>query len=189
MLPNRRRELALIDYEVIRMPVVPAEQRLDALRQLGLSEALIRQSAGEQLHTVLWYRCLGPPYFVYHGADIPDGPLLIPLWDCCDSVTGVWLPGGRLQFIEFSIERPTEFRVLAKSEQGLWATVFVDLYEDNGAVQRLDLVEPADIVGFQFLDELFTDYELTRDATFEQHQTFMRNAVAKIDALATGAGP
>src|SRR5712672_2081256 len=130
------------------MPVVPAERRIESLRQLQLSDPLIRQSTGEQLHPLLWYRCLGPPYFAYHGANIPEGPLFLPLWDCCDDVTGVWLSSGGLEFIEFSIERPAEFRVLATTEQGLWATVFVNLYEDHDTLQQSEFVKVAETVGF-----------------------------------------
>ena len=156
------------------MPVVEVSLRLDGLSQLRLSDSLIRQSAGEQLHPLLWYRCLGPPYFVYHGAGVPDGPLLYPLWDCCDDVTAVWQRGGQQQFIEFGVESPAEFKVLAASEQGLWASVFIDLYEDNDTLQRDDFIEPARLVGFRFLDELLAEYDLAGHESFEQHQAFVR---------------
>jgi hypothetical protein len=123
------------------MPVVPEGQRLDNLRRLGLSEALIRQSGGDHVHPLLEFRCPGPPLYSYRGARSPEGPPLVPLWDCGDSVTGVWVRDG-LEFIEFSIEAPEEHTVLARTEQGLWATVFVHLYEDRNGLDSRRSAKP-----------------------------------------------
>ena len=171
-----------VPWQVKFMPIIPDSQRLEALRRLGLSEPLILQSAGEQQHPYFWYRCLGPPQLVYQGAGAPDGCLLYPLWDCLDVVTAVWQPGGRLQFIEFNVQTPEEYAVLARSEQGLWARVFDLLHDDYITEQREDFVVPAQIFGFRFLDELWREYERTSHETIEQHERFLTEVVARIDA-------
>jgi hypothetical protein len=163
------------------MSVVSEDRRLPELRRLGLSDALIRQSAGEQLHDLLWFRCKGPPWYVYHGAGFPDGPPLLPLWDCCDSVTGLWDQADRMEFLEFSIECPEEYTILAHTEQGLWATVFVDLYEDRDDLSWEDFRPVAQLVGFQYLDQLATEYEKASHQNSEDRQSFVQAAVARID--------
>jgi hypothetical protein len=60
------------------------------LRRVGLSGPMIRLSAGEPLHDLFRFRCQTPPYDVYHETGVPVGPAFLPLWDCGDSMTGVW---------------------------------------------------------------------------------------------------
>jgi hypothetical protein len=50
------------------MTVVAEERRLSELRRVGLSEPIIRLSAGELLHDLFRYRCQASPYYVYHEA-------------------------------------------------------------------------------------------------------------------------
>lgn len=163
------------------MPVVAEGQRIDTLRRLGLCEALVRQSSGEPVHPLFRFRCGGPPHYSYHGAGSPDGPPLAPLWDCCDSVTGVWVRSGRLEFIGFSIEAPEEYSALAHTEQGLWATVFVNLYEDRDDVAPEAFRDAARAVGFRFLDRLMASYDSADVSTFEAHDAFVSGLVAMID--------
>ncbi|HTK75143.1 MAG TPA: hypothetical protein VL371_07770 [Gemmataceae bacterium] len=163
------------------MPVVEEAQRLDTLRRLGLSEALVRQSSGEPVHPLLAFRCQGPPFYSYHGAACPEGPPLAPLWDCGGSVTGVWVRGGRLEFIEFSIEAHEEYTILAHTEQGLWAAVFVNLYEDRDDLGPDAFGDAARAVGFRYLDRLVTSYGSADVSTFEAPAAFLRNLVGTID--------
>jgi hypothetical protein len=168
------------------MPVVPEDQRLDVLRCLGLSEPLVRLSAGESVDPLFEYRCQGPPWYCYHGAHTPAGPPFAPLWDCCNSVTGVWEKDGRLEFLEFSIEdRDDEYTVLAHTEQGLWATVFADLYEDRDKMVPAEFMAPARLVGFRFVDRV-----VVRDegavATFEGRHEWLRKVVATMEHDSAG---
>ena len=165
------------------MPVVPEGERMDGLRRLGLSEALVRQSAGESLDPLFSFRCQGPPHFSYHGAGCPDGPPLLPLWDCCDSVTGVRASDRRLEFIEFSIESSEEYTVLAHTEQGLWATVFVNLFEDKDYLAPDAFREAASTVGFRFLDLLAASYYSADTSTFAAYGRFRANLIGTIDAM------
>src|SRR4051794_2112896 len=135
------------------MPVISGERRLTGLREMGVSEAVIRLSAGEVVHELFRFRCQTPPYFVYHGAEPPDGPMFVPIWDCCDTATGAWERDGELEFLEFSIEEPGEYRVLARTEQGFLAALFVCLYEDRGDLNVDDFREPARLIGFRRLEE------------------------------------
>lgn len=162
------------------MPVVPEGVRIETIQRLGLSEALVRQSSGDYVHPLFNFRCLGPPFYSYHGASSPEGPPLAPLWDCGDSVTGVWVREGQLEFIEFSIERPEESTLLARTEQGLWATVFVKLYEDEDKLGVDDFRDAANAVGFRFLDRLVALYG-SGHPTFEAHRAFVRSLTSEVD--------
>ena len=168
------------------MPVVAQEERLDALRRFGLSGALIRLSAGERLHALFELRCQGPPFYCYHGASCPEGPPLAPLWDWCDSVTGVWMRDGRLEFIRFSLEAVAEYEVLANTEQGLWAGIFVELYEARDDLSAEDFREAARAAGFRFLDRLIEAYEAAEHSGVETHAAFVRELISGIDGGAGG---
>lgn len=163
------------------MPVVAQEERSGALRPFGLSEALIRLSSGERLHALFELQCKGPPFYCYHGAGCPDGPPLVPLWDWCDSVTGVWVRDGRLEFIRFDIEAAAEYEVLAKTEQGLWGRVFLDLYEARDDLSAEDFREAARVVGFRFLDQLVGAYESAELSSVEAYAAFVKELVRGID--------
>jgi hypothetical protein len=128
------------------MAAVTENQRVALLRRLGASEPLIRLSSGDLIHAVFCDACLGPPHFVYHGAGTPFGPPLAPLWDHGDTVFGAWERADGLEFIKFSIEAADEFTLLARTEQGFWATRFDFLYECD--VPLKELRSGASVVGF-----------------------------------------
>ena len=151
------------------MSVIPENQRIAELRRLGASEALVRLSSGELLHEVFRGSCLGPPYFVYHEASVPDGPPLVPLWDHDNHVVGVWQRTAGLEFIEYSIEAAHKYTPLARTEQGFWATQFDFLYECDIPLEKLR--EAAAAVGYRFVDRHF----------FDSHQAWLREFVADID--------
>jgi hypothetical protein len=105
---------------------------------------------------------------------------LLPLWDCSDTVVGVWeMPEG-LEFIEFSIEADG-FTPLARSEQGFWASCFNFLYECDEPVARLQ--EAATAVGFRFLDRLLATRQEAenRSDTFEGVNARLQQLVTAID--------
>jgi hypothetical protein len=163
------------------MAAVPEDQRINELRRLGASEPLIRLSSGEVVHELFRYSCLGPPHYVYHGAGTPFGPPLIPLWDCNDTVVGVWECADGPEFIEFSIEDDDEYSPLAHTEQGFWATQFDFFYESDAPLAELR--DAASVVGFRFLDRYLAAREAAADrlGTFEGHQAWLRDLVAGID--------
>ena len=132
------------------MPVIPEEHRLVKLREMGLSDAVIRLSAGELVHEMFEFRCK-TPFYVYHGANLPEDPVFCPLWDCGDRVTGVWEPDGRPEYIQFSIEATGSYWAVAKTEQGLLAALFSTLYEDEDQLDLDGFREPARSIGFRYL--------------------------------------
>lgn len=163
------------------MPVVPEHLRVPELRRLQLSEPLIRLASGDCIHEMFRDACLGPPYRVYHGARTPDGPPLVPLWEYCDSVFGVWERGDGIEFIDYDVEAPNWPRSLAGTEQGFWVTRFDFHYECE--VPLGELREAAAVVGFRFLDRHIAAREAAegRLGTFEGHQAWLRALVESVD--------
>jgi hypothetical protein len=125
--------------------------------------------------------CLGPPYRVYHGAGSPDGPPLVPLWEHCDSVFGVWERPDGVEFIDYDVEAPDDPRPLARTEQGFWVTRFDFHYECD--VPLDELREAAAAVGFRFLDRHIAVREAAeaRLGTFSGHRAWLSELVASVD--------
>jgi hypothetical protein len=164
------------------MPAVAEDERVAVLRRLGVSDPLIRLSCGEVLHDQLSGSCVGPPWYVYHGSiPTPDGPPLVVLWEWSEEVTGVWQRGSGLEFIRYGFGGPEEFEVLARTEQGFWATQFDFLYESDAPLD--DLWAAAAAVGFRFLERHLATREAadSRLDTFESHEVWLRELVAGID--------
>jgi hypothetical protein len=170
------------------MAAVAEDQRIAELRRLGASESLVRLASGDCVHEMFRDGSLGPPYYVYHMAGTPAGPPLIPLWDCNDTVLGVWERADGPEFVEFSIEREDEdeYTPLARTEQGFWATQFDFYYECD--IPPEELREAAAAVGFRFLDRLVAAREAagSRLGTFEGHWAWLRELVAGIDRESGG---
>lgn len=169
------------------MAVVPENQRIAELLRLGISEQLIRLSSGEAVHEMFRYGCLGPPYYVYHEAGTPEGPPLVPLWDCNNTVLGIWERPDGLEYIEFSIEAHSEYTTLARTEQGFWAAQFDFFYESGVSLEELR--ESAAVVGFRYFDRQLASRELegSRLTTFEGHAAWLRDLVARIDRESGGS--
>jgi hypothetical protein len=169
------------------MAVIAQAQRMAELQRLGLSTPLMRLAAGECIHEAFRASCLGPAFYVYHGAHVPAGPPLIPLWDSGDTVFGVWEKSDGLEFIAFSIETPDEFERVARTEQGFWATRFDFLYECDLPDEALQ--HAADTVGFRFLEKHLASREEAEDRldTFQGHRSWLRELVETIDQEALPA--
>ncbi|WP_431508941.1 hypothetical protein [Variovorax sp. DAIF25] len=170
------------------MAVVAQDQRMAALRELGVSEAMQRLASGDCLQEAFRGCCLGPPFYVYHGAAVPEGPALVPLWDRDSRVAAVWRQHDGLAFIEFSIEDPGAFEVLARTEQGFWASRFDFLYECDLTIETLR--QAADSVGFRFLDRHLASREAAEDGltSFAAHRSWLHALVAEIDRDAADPG-
>jgi hypothetical protein len=168
------------------MPVVPEENRIKELQRLGLSESLILLSEGKILDEMFEYRCK-TPFYVYHGSRLPEGELIVPLWDCGDVVTALRGPSAdELEFIRFGIEHVDEFQVIARTEQGLLAHLFVELLEDNDEWTPREFDESANLVGFRYMSTLVTEYNSSDHSTSERHGEFVRRLVSAIDKQETG---
>jgi hypothetical protein len=119
---------------------------------------------------------------------VPEGPPLVPLWERDSRVVAVWRQHDGLAFIEFSIEHPGTFEMLARSEQGFWASRFDFLYECDLAVETLRAA--AECVGFRFLERHLASREAAEDGltSFAAHRAWLRGLVAQIDGEAAGSG-
>lgn len=169
------------------MSAVTEEQRVAELRRFRLSEPLIRLASGDCVHPEFRDSCLGPPFFTYNGAGMPEGPMLVPLWDHGDKVVGVWERPEGLEFIEFGIEATDEYTVLARTEQGFWAVEFDFLYEFD--VSLTQLRQAATAIGFRFMEKHLASREAAEErlGSFEEHDAWLRDLVAEIDREMTGA--
>ena len=165
--------------------VVEESRRIAALGQLGLSPALLQMASGQFPYPALASCSSGPPYYLYHGAEAPDGPQVLPLWDIGDQVIAVRAQASGLEYICFSIETPGEVEQLATTEQTFWATQFDFMYELDIEIEALHAIARA--VGYRFL-QMQLD---SRDAVESQlvsssrHGEWLSELVASIDATPT----
>jgi hypothetical protein len=140
------------------MRIVDEEDRLPELQRLGLSRPLLRLAAGElRPEPFSGFRV---PYKVYRGMAWDSGPLSVPLWEDGDTTTAVRRKGKGLEFFAFSVEAPAEPWPLARTEQGLLATLFraplnswYDDPEESGARGHRALAAAARAVGFRLFHE------------------------------------
>jgi hypothetical protein len=173
------------------MPVFPQEGRLDELRRLGLSEPLVRLAAGELIHPVFDPGFVGPPGYVYRRPEdqtsVPDGPPLVPLWSFADSVQGVWEVDSGLEFVNYGIEAPDKAEVVARTEQGFLAWMFLSLHESlfDDEDEFATLPDAADVVGFRHYAEWLDAYEAVEVNSFEEWDRFEASFVERIDRLKT----
>lgn len=169
-------------------PVISEDQRLRRLGELGFSAPLQRMAAGHPPHPALACCRSGPPWYAYHGARLPEGPPLIPLWDLDDRAIAVRAHADGPEFIRFSIEAPDRIDRLARTEPGFWATQFDFMYELDLPIETLFDIARA-------LDYRYLPLQLdSRSAAEEQldslprHRAWLCALVASIDALAANAG-
>ncbi|MET3182261.1 UNVERIFIED_ORG: hypothetical protein ABIC43_005436 [Variovorax guangxiensis] len=163
------------------MAVIGEHLRMPELQRLGLSAPLMQLAAGQCIHEAFRGSCLGPPFYAYRGAGVPEGPTLVPLWDHGSRVCGLRETAGGLEFIEFSIEDPAGFERVAGTEQGFWATRFDFLYECELPDETLR--EAAARVGFRFLERHLAQREAAEEqlGSFSGHRAWLRELVAGID--------
>jgi hypothetical protein len=164
------------------MLVFPQEGRLDELRRLGISEPVVRLAAGELIH---WCLCMlfGPPREVYGWAVVPapDGPVVVPLLESGKHVYGVREVRGDLEFIEYHTLAPKKAQVVARTEQGFLAWMFLifPASDDEGS-----LLAAAEVIGFRHYAEWLKAYDAA-DAKGEERAEFERGFVERIDRLKT----
>jgi hypothetical protein len=103
---------------------------LKAFRRCGLSESLIEFAIGEPAEPLFESDCerwlLQQPF--EYLSDVP-GPPVTPLWHVTTFVVGCRKQAKRLEFVEVQMEEvfgggPEPVKVIATSEQGLWAWLF-----------------------------------------------------------------
>jgi hypothetical protein len=168
------------------MRVVDEENRLLELRRLGLSRPVLRLAAGEvRLEPFSSFRV---PYKVYHGMTWEDGPVFVPLWEDGDETTAVRRKGKGLEFFAFTVEAPTKPWPLARTEQGLLATLFrVPLnqwYDDpneSGARGHRALAAAARAIDFRFFPQADRVFREKFARGYEAVRRAYRKLVREID--------
>jgi hypothetical protein len=167
------------------MPVVSRRQRLEALRSLGISATVVELAAGENRRAPFDYYCR-PPDKIYECADTPEGEPLVPMWeDRGERATAVRPAATGLEFVQLSVEAPEEYQIVAKTEQGLLAHLFITLYEAcDEPAEETALSAAAASVGFRYYPELVNAYDAAEHRTFEEHESFVRAFVDSIDRRA-----
>jgi hypothetical protein len=103
---------------------------LKAFRRCGLSQSLIEFAIGEPAEPLFESDCqrelLEQPF--EHLPEVP-GPPVTPLWHVTTTVVGCRKQRKKLEFVEVQMEEvfgggPEPVKVIATSEQGLWAWLF-----------------------------------------------------------------
>ncbi|MBB1594383.1 hypothetical protein [Achromobacter sp. UMC46] len=161
-------------------------QRIAALRQLGVSAPLVQLSSGHCVHEAFRGTCLGPPNRAYPRAGAADGPAWLALWDQDGMVYAALEDEDGLEFNRYSIERPRDIDVIARTEQGFWLHRFDFLYERDMPDDTLR--QAAKAVGFRYLDRYLHERRAAEAqlGTFAKHRAWLQNLIAMIDG---DAGP
>lgn len=157
-------------------------ERIAALRRLGVSEPLVQLSSGTCLHEAFRGICVGPPTRAYPRPGASDGPVWIALWDQDAMVYAVLEDEDGLEFNRYSIERPRDIDVIARSEQGFWMHRFDFLYERD--LPDDTLRQAAQAVGFRYLDRFLRERHAA-DAqlgTFAAHRAWLQSLIASVDS-------
>lgn len=162
--------------------VIDESKLISALSKLGVSPALLQMAAGQFPHPALASCSSGPPYYLYHGAEAPEGPQVLPLWDIGDQVIAIRAQASDLEYICFSIEAPDEVEQLATTEQGFWATQFDFMYELDMEIETLHAIAQA--VGYRFLRMQLDSRAAMEDQldSSHRHGQWLSALVASIDA-------
>jgi hypothetical protein len=87
-----------------------------------------------------------------------------------------------LEFNRYSIERPRDIDVIARSEQGFWLHRFDFLYERD--LPDDTLRQAAQAVGFRYLDRFLRERHAA-DAqlgTFAAHRAWLQSLIASVDS-------
>jgi hypothetical protein len=164
------------------MPVVDAINRIAALRELNVSQAVIEQSSGNLIHPLFEFRCQ-PPFYPYHGAAAPAGLEIVPIWESGDAITAICRPPSRPMFIRFDIELVDAYEEIASTEQGMLANLFVGLIEDNDELDLDGFTDAALAIGFRYLERVFSQYVRFERGTAAAHFAFLRHITDQIDEL------
>jgi hypothetical protein len=106
------------------MAVIAQAQRMAELQRLGLSAPLVRLATGECVHEAFRASCLGPAFYVYHGADAPAGPPLIPLWDSGESSSWTQPPGNGFRRSRWARAMAAACCMTAIGSMGRWGGRF-----------------------------------------------------------------
>lgn len=166
---------------------VPEAQRAAALQRLTLSPALREMALGLYLPPLFEFRVQRVTK-LYVAGDRPligAGPAeipVVPLWESGTTVLAVRQEADYLVFFTFSLEDPAcRAQDLAQTEQGLWAALFVEAYEDEHSDEALEVT--AAEVGFRYWPLVLARYHAASQKTFQESEAFRHALTVEIDVL------
>jgi hypothetical protein len=139
------------------------EMRIFKLSRLGFSQPILELSSGKKPHRLFEYIC-NDPYYIYHGGTTPFSLPIIPIWEEGMMVTAVLENRKLNEIIEFNLESPDEYQIIAYNEQGLWADLFASTL-DGWLRPEYDLSmvkEASDAVNFLYLEKTIDFIERNR---------------------------
>jgi len=111
------------------------DARIADLIRLGFSQAVIDLSSGRKPHPLFAF-CCNDPHYIYHGGTTPFDLTIVPIWEDGTVLTAVLENGGAVEIIQFSLEEPDEYWVVAHTEQGLWAYLFGGMLDGWAGVEQ-----------------------------------------------------
>ena len=119
---------SLMFHGKIRGYMLNPKTRISELSRLGFSQPILELSSGRKPHRIFEDIC-NNPYYIYHGGATPFNFPIIPIWEEGMMLTAVLESQDRNEIIEFSLESPDEYDIIAYNEQGLWANLFISLID------------------------------------------------------------
>ena len=153
------------------------------MKRLGLSQPFIELASQNIWHEAFEVYCKSP-YYVYHGCRVPAGNPVLPLWDSGEVVFGLREGQDCLEFLEFGIEWVDDFEIIARTEQGVLAYFFTQLFEEDLCNEESDLAsldELSSTLRFEHLSELKKECVATDRSTYENWRSFVRGFVDRIE--------
>ncbi|OLV16882.1 hypothetical protein [Deinococcus marmoris] len=169
------------------MAIVPEAQRAAALQRLTLSPALREMALSLYSPTVFEFRVQRVTK-LYGAGDRPligagpTGTPVMPLWESGTTVVAVRQEADHLVFFTFSLEDPARrARDLAHTEQGLWAALFIEAYEDEYSDEAL--AATAAEVGFRHWPLVLARYHSASQDTSQESEAFRQALIAEVDSL------
>jgi hypothetical protein len=138
------------------------------LTKLGLSEKLIAFVMTEPRQGIFTYRC-EEKYGGWPSHVPEDVTAVYPLWSCNGDLTVVWIRAGHREFVRLYHDDP-DVTLLARSEQGLLAKLFLPLMEGLSwndatevAASEKKLVEASATLNFKYIGEFIELYARSGD--------------------------
>lgn len=138
--------------------------RRQQLEKLHLPRQIVSLATSKHDDDAFFFRCQEI------SADTPAPEATYPLWQCTGVVTAVrpQAAAKTLEYIQYSQDTPEDYQTIATSLQGLLASLFSELIEDEDWEEEeeeamSDLTQAAEEVGFEHLKALLQFQEANAD--------------------------
>lgn len=130
------------------------ETRITELSRLGFSQPILELSSGRKPHSIFDDVC-NDPFYIYEGGTTPFEMEVIPIWENGMVLTAAIEKPNGTEIVEYNLEAPEEYEIIAYSEQGLWANLFASFVDGWSREESSlnDIEEASQIVRFLLLKE------------------------------------